>query len=312
MRHRSLILLLVAFLLTVPFASDLAAVAQGKPVRIAFPNGMNGLIVVTMEKAGIAKANGLDAEFSSFQNGPPMMEALASGSLEIGVTSVMPVVSYGVKVPKDIQVVAFLGHSSYALLVPETSSIQSAANLAGTKIGVSFGSDSHLDALIWLKEQQLNGKVTLVNVAPSELVTALANASVDAVIIRQPQIARLEKAGTARVLKSWPHYYVAVAKRKFIEENPEALAKFMTSLRQSILYIATHKEETAAWFGTHQRVDPALVVAAMAVDKNTAAKTLSDIDISVSEASKARLLQWAADALENKMIRTKLDPAALF
>ena len=38
---------------------------------------MNGQLVVTMEKAGIGQKNGLNAQFASFQYGPPMMEALA-------------------------------------------------------------------------------------------------------------------------------------------------------------------------------------------------------------------------------------------
>jgi ABC-type nitrate/sulfonate/bicarbonate transport system substrate-binding protein len=292
------------------FASP--ALAQKAPVRIAFPNGMNGQICVTMEKAGIAKANGLDAEFTSFQNGPPMMEALAAGSLDIGVTSFMPVVSYGAKAPGDIQVVAMLGHSTYALIVAKDSPIQSDRDLEGKKVGISFGSDSHLDALIWLKSQNLAGKATLINVAPAELTTALNNGAVDAIVIRQPQLARLQMTSGARLIKSWPHYYVAIAKRKFLAENPDVLAKFVTSLRQSILYIAQNKEEAAKWFGAHQRVDPALVMAASKDDENYAVRAIENVDVAVTDKAKMQILQWAADAFEHKMIKTKLDPAALF
>ena len=51
---------------------------------------MNGQIVVAMDKAGIAQKDGLDAEFTSFQYGPPMMEGLAAGSIDAVVTSLMP------------------------------------------------------------------------------------------------------------------------------------------------------------------------------------------------------------------------------
>ena len=71
--------------------------AADPEMRIAFPSGMNGQIVVTMEKAGIAEQSGIRARFESFQYGPPMMEALAAGSIDAVVTSLMPVTSYASK-----------------------------------------------------------------------------------------------------------------------------------------------------------------------------------------------------------------------
>src|SRR5260370_10914921 len=75
-------------------------------MRIAFPSGMNGQLVVAMDKAGIAQQSGLKAEFNSFQYGPPMMEALAAGSIHAGVTSLMPVTSYSAQDPRGVQNVA--------------------------------------------------------------------------------------------------------------------------------------------------------------------------------------------------------------
>jgi ABC-type glycerol-3-phosphate transport system substrate-binding protein len=44
-----------------------SAMAAEPVMRIAFPSGMNGQIVVTMAKAGIAQQSGLKAKFDSFQ-----------------------------------------------------------------------------------------------------------------------------------------------------------------------------------------------------------------------------------------------------
>ena len=57
----------------------------------------------------------------------------------------MPVTSYVSKIPGDVKVVAILGHSSHSLMVPKDSPVKADADLAGRKVGVSFGSDSHLD-----------------------------------------------------------------------------------------------------------------------------------------------------------------------
>src|SRR5258708_26114469 len=71
-------------------------------MRIAFPSGMNGQIVVAMDKAGILQQSGLKAEFDSFQYGPPMMEALAAGSIDAAGTSLVPGTLYATHVAPDV------------------------------------------------------------------------------------------------------------------------------------------------------------------------------------------------------------------
>src|SRR5258708_20762524 len=90
-------------------------------MRNAFPSGMNGQIVVAMDKAGILQQSGLKAEFDSFQYGPPMMEALAAGSIDAGGTSLMPVALYTTKVPADLKIVAIVCPSSPSPMVDSDS-----------------------------------------------------------------------------------------------------------------------------------------------------------------------------------------------
>jgi len=289
-----------------------SAGADSPTMNVAFPSGMNGQIVVTMDKAGIAKKNGLDASFTAFQYGPPMMEALAAGSIDAVVTSLMPVTSYASKVPGDVKIVAMLGHSSYSMIVAADSPIKSAADLAGHIVGVSFGSDSHLDTLVWLKGQILSDKVELVNVAPEDMATSLANKSVDAIVIRQPQVLRLQQQSSARILHTWPFRFVSIVKTKFIAEHPDAYAKYIESLRDTVWYIAQNHQQAATWFGAELRMDPAVVMAVSQEDTNYSATKTSDIDISVTPAARSLIAQWAADAYANKMIKNPVDMNKLF
>ncbi len=276
-------------------------------MRIAFPSGMNGQLVIAMEKAEIAKKNGLDATFASFQYGPPMMEALAAGSIDAVVTSLMPVTSYAAKVPGDVKIVAMLGHSSHSLMVGKDSPIKAPGDLIGRKVGVSFGSDSHLDTLVWLKDEKLNGKVDLINVSPAELAPALANKSVDAIVIRQPQVLKLQEQSGARILHTWPFRFASIVKTKFIAEHPDLFSKYLKSLRESLLYVAQNHKQAAAWFGAYLRVDPAVIMAVSKEDTNYSAAKLSDIDISVTPAARALVSKWTVDAYDNKMIKKQVD-----
>ena len=291
--------------LNAPFAQDL-------PIRIAFPSGMNGQVVVTMERAGIAAKHGLDARFASFQYGPPMMEGLAAGSLDAVVTSLMPVTTYVAKMPNDVRIVASLGHSSHSLLVEKNSRVRAAPDLAGLKVGVSFASDSHLDLLVWLKEVDLTNRVELVNVAPAELATALSNGSVGAIVVRQPQVLRLQQQTGAQIIHTWPFRFMSIVKTKLIASQPEALRRYLDSLRESLFYIAQNHEQTAKWFGEYLRVDPAIIQQVSQEDPQYGAGKLSDIDISMNTSARAVFAQWAADAYAYKMIRTKIDTSKLF
>jgi ABC-type nitrate/sulfonate/bicarbonate transport system substrate-binding protein len=308
--ERDLLRLLTAVVLVAVFFNS--AWAESTPIRIAFPSGMNGQIVVTMDKAGIAKKEGLDASFTEFQYGPPMMEALAAGSIDAVVTSLMPVTNYASKIPGDVKVVAMLGHSSYSLMVAKDSPDTAPVNLAGQKIGVSFGSDSHLDTLVWLKDQGLADRVGLVNIAPEELVTSLAQKSVDAIVIRQPQVLRLQEQLGARILHTWPFRFVSIVKTKFIAQDPDAYQKYLASLRDSLLYIAQNQQQAAAWFGADLRIDPNVVMTASKEDANYDAKSLSDIDISVTPSARDMIAKWTADAYANKMIKSKVEIDKLF
>lgn len=284
--------------------------AQETPIRIAFPAGMNGQVCVVMERAGIAKKHGLDAQFTAFQNGPPMMEALVAGSVDAVVTSLMPMTTYASKSPGDVKVAAMLGQSSYALMVAKDSPVKTEGDLAGRSLGLSFGSDSHLDALIWLKNAGLSERVALVNIAPSELATALANGSVDAIVIRQPQVRRLQEQSGARIIRNWPFRFVSIVKANFITAHPKAYEHYLAALRQTLDFIADNPVQAAAWFGEHLRVDPALI-ATVAEDDAAMART-SKVNVAIDDTSRALIEQWMSEAHTHKMIRTKVDAAKLF
>ncbi len=289
-----------------------AGAADQTPMRIAFPSGMNGQIVIAMEKANIATGLGLKAEVTSFQYGPPMMEALASGAIDAVVTSLMPVTSYASKVPDDVKIVAMVGRSSYSLMVAKEAAMSTPGALVGKTIGISFGSDSHLDMQMWLKEQNLDGKVSLVNVDPADLASSLTSKAVDAIVIRQPQVLRLQEETGARILHTWPFRFVSIVSTKFIDQHPNQFAEYMAALRESLAFVAQNHDQSAKWFGAYLRVDPAIIEKVSPEDPFYDPKRADKIDISVSASDRALISAWMADAYALGMIKKKVDTASLF
>jgi len=279
-------------------------------IRIAYPSGMNGQIPVVMERAGIAKKHGLDAQFVFFQYGPPMMEALASGHIDAVVTSLMPVTTFLSRQPNAAVVVASLGRSSYSLMVPKNSTAKSVADLKDKRIAVSFNSDSHLDLLRLLKERNLDARkeIRLLNVQPNELVLALQEGFADAVVIRQPQVLKMEQQLGARVVHTWPFEFVSIMRAEYLTRNPDALKRYREALRESVHYTATNKEQASVWFGERLRIEPEVVRKVSEDDPNwRRVKTLRDVSIDLSPSVRQRMIDWFESSYEHGMIKGKVD-----
>jgi ABC-type nitrate/sulfonate/bicarbonate transport system substrate-binding protein len=263
-----------------------------------------------MERAGIAASQGLDAEFIFFQYGPPMMEALASGHVDAVVTSLMPVTTFLSRQPNAAIVVASLGASSYSLMVAKDSPIKVVEELKGKRIAVSFNSDSHLDLLRLLKQRGLDPKkdVDLLNVQPNELMLTLNDGFAEAIVLRQPQVLKMQEQFGARVVHTWPFEFVSIMRTAYLEQNAGALARYRAALRESIYYVATHKDEAAAWFGEKLRVDPDVVRRVSTDDPNYRdVKTLADVSIDLSPIVRRRLKDWFDASYEHGMVKARVD-----
>ncbi|MGO4683896.1 ABC transporter substrate-binding protein [Hyphomicrobium sp. 2TAF46] len=295
------------------FASQGPSWAEDAKIRIGYPSGMNGQVPVVLDKAGIAAKHQLAAEFTGFQYGPPMLEGLASGNLDAIVTSFLPPLSISSKSPGSVKFVATLGQSSHSLLVPKDSQVKSLADLKGRKIGVSFNSESHLDLVVSLKSSGLDPKanVELVNLQPNELPAALEKGLVDAALIRQPQVLRLEESLGAKPIQTWPFRFTSIVRTAYLTSNPEAVKHYVDALKEAVLFIATNPDQASAWFAESQRIDPAVVKKLAGENPLYAAKTLDDIKIEVDDNFKKLLGERLAAATENGFVKSKLEPADL-
>lgn len=295
--------------------SPIASSAQDAiKIRIAYPSGMNGIYPTMMERAGIAKKHGLDAEFTFFQNGPPMMEALTSGNVDVVITSMMPITSYLSKQPGKAIVVAQLGYSSHSLMVPKDSSVKTAKDLKDQRIAVSFGTDSHLDILVYLKSNGLDpGKdVKLLNTPPNELLLALNQGFADAIIIRQPQVLRMQEQFGAKIVHTWPFRFLSIMSTDFLARHPGAYKNYISALRESVLFVAQNRDQASVWFGERLRLDPKIVAQVANEDPRfTKVAGLKDVSVEITPAFQRMLDEWFKRSLELGMIKKPVELAPL-
>jgi ABC-type nitrate/sulfonate/bicarbonate transport system substrate-binding protein len=290
-----------------------AAHAQSTRIRIGYPSGMNGQLPVVMQKARIVEKYQLDAEFTAFQYGPQMMEGLASGQLDVVVTSFLPPLSLSAKLPGSIKFIAQLGKSSHSLLVPSDSKAVGVADLKGKKIGISFNSESHLDLLLLLNENGLDGKsdVKLVNLQPGELPAAFEKKLVDAAVIRQPQTLRLEQTLDARNIYKWPFSFTSIVRTSYQVENPDAVKRYVDALKDTVLHIVENRDQSALWFAEALRIDPSLIKNLNTENPLYAATRRDTIRIEIDEPFRDLLTQRLDAATGYGFVKGKVDPATV-
>ena len=313
-RVQNILIILFAGIISIFSSSPVVAAdtSRAEPpvkLRIAYPSGMNGQIPVVMEKMAIAKKHGIDAEYVFFQYGPPMMEALASGHVDAIITSLMPVSTFLSRQPDAAVVVAGLGRSSYSLMVPKGSPVSDIKALRGKRIAVSFNSDSHLDLMRTLKATGIDSKndVKLLNVQPNELVLTLNEGFAEAIVIRQPQVLKVQEQFGAKIIHTWPFNFVSIMRAEYLAQNPVALARYRASLREAIHYIANNKEQASVWFGEKLRVDPEIVRRVSADDPNyRPMKTPDEVVVDITPETEKMLSDWFESSYEHGMIKTKI------
>jgi sulfonate transport system substrate-binding protein len=159
-------------------------------------------------------------KFARFTYGPPLVQAAASGDIDLGVVGDVPPVT-GAATEYGFSIVGVAHYINTKIpeediIVPKGSPVKTIAQLKGKKIAVPEGSSAHGLVLLALKSAGLTpGDVQLDFLSPAAGATAFASGKVDAWAIWNPQVSLAIKQGARIVAKGLPpidqttNYYVA-------------------------------------------------------------------------------------------------------
>ncbi|NED86477.1 ABC transporter substrate-binding protein [Streptomyces sp. SID11233] len=141
-------------------------------------------------------------KWSTFTSGPPLLEAVNAGAVDIGgVGNTPPVFAAGAG-SKIVVVGATHGSSAgEAIVVPKDSPLRSPARLKGRSIAVAQGSSAHFQLISSLKKAGLSlSDVKLKYLQPADALAAFTRGKVDAWAIWDPYTSQVLRGGKARVL----------------------------------------------------------------------------------------------------------------
>lgn len=226
---------------TPPQAQQSPPASKVAEVRIGYQKGAPGLYVLkargNLDKR--LKKENIKLSWVEFQSGPPMMEAMAANSVDLGNVGNLPPI-FAQSSGNPVVYVAATGPSaaSQALVVHADSPIKTLQDLRGKKVSISKGTSTNY---IILKALQKAG-LTLKDIQPVYLNTpdgrtAFAGRNVDAIATFDPFYAQSEQKKEIRVLTTAAEltqlrsYYIAT--RKFGEQYPDTVKVILEELRSS-------------------------------------------------------------------------------
>ena len=191
---------------------------------------------------------GVSVEWKEFQSGPPMLEALNVGSIDIGRTGdAPPVFAQAANAP-----LLYIGGSapkdrSSAILVPANSAIQTLGDLRGKKIAFTKGSSANYLLAKALKSAGIKWTdIEPANLTPADARAAFQQGNVDAWVIWDPFYAAAQAQKDVRVVKDSKglaanrDFYLA--NRSFAQAN----VKIIEAIREETQAVATWADANPA------------------------------------------------------------------
>jgi sulfonate transport system substrate-binding protein len=231
-----------------------------------------------LKAAGLLSSLPFKVNWSDFTSGPPMLEAMGSGSVDIGGVGDAPPV-FAASGGEDVEIVGARTTSSGdqdALVVPKGSPITSIQQLKGKKIAYASGSSGNYDLLTVLGKAGLTTKdVSLVNLQPAEALAAFTSGSVDAWDIWPPYVQQVVAQDGAKVLAVGSQYgspySFEVASKAAVADPAKAAAikVYLATLDKAYVWTATHPAAWAVAWGQAAGLPTSIMDVAAKVDATT-------------------------------------------
>ncbi|MBW4699299.1 MAG: aliphatic sulfonate ABC transporter substrate-binding protein [Aphanocapsa lilacina HA4352-LM1] len=172
----------------------------------------------------------VSVQWYKFSAGPPLLEALNVGALDLGPTGETPPIFAQAAGAPLVYVANYPAQNReiLAIVVPKESLIRRVADLKGKKVTFVEASAAQFLLVKALEEAGLQYRdVKAIDLPPADAGSALARGSVDAWVAWDPYLLVAQKSGKFRVLRDatgipTPGAYY-LASRAFADQNPEVL-----------------------------------------------------------------------------------------
>ncbi|MET8803729.1 ABC transporter substrate-binding protein [Streptomyces sp. NPDC004546] len=206
-----------------------------------------------LRAAGELKNLDYKIKWSTFSSGPPLLEAVNAGAVDIGgVGNTPPVFAAGAG--SKISVVAAWHGTSRGdtILVPGNSELSRPDQLKGRSVAVAQGSSAHYQLVASLKAAGLSlSDVHVKYLQPADALAAFTSGKVDAWAVWDPYTSQILQARQGRVLTTGEgitnglSFQVAAPAALKDPEKARAVKDYLARLRRATVWVHDHQQEWA-------------------------------------------------------------------
>ena len=252
----------------------LAAAAQGRAAAATSlaigtsrdPN--NGALVILATKLNYFQENGLDVSIKYFPTAGDLVSAMAAGALNLGAGGTVPTTTLRAG-GFPVVVLAQQADISNVQELVVAKDITAPKDLQGKKIGAAFGTVSEMLADAVLGHYNIpKNSVTLVNLGPADMVTAMLRGDVAGVCLWEPWCTQAVKGGGHRLLSGSESYIpgqtgsidllgdhgVLVAPRPWVDQNPQIVSGALKALLKASQFVDANPDKAAEVVGKELEV----------------------------------------------------------
>lgn len=256
--------------LSAPIASIAKAQNSGpvKPLtqlRIGYQKSAVNLVLIKQQGVLERRFPDTQIQWLDFPAGPQLLEALAAGSLEFGLTGDSPPV-FAQAAGKDLVYVGAepAKPESSAILVAKDSAIKTLADLKGKKVALQKGSSAHYLLVQALEKGGLHWTdIQPIYLVPADARAAFERKSVDAWVIWDPFYAATELAIAPRVLTTGvgltANNSFYLASRALATDHTDVLAVLFEELTRADQFVQQHRPEAIKLISAFSGLDAGVV-----------------------------------------------------
>lgn len=228
-----------------------AASTPGKLLRIGHQKG--SAIVIAAKQNGalerLFQPLGVQGEWAEFEYGPPLLEAMRVGSIDIGAVGDTPPI-FAQVARANLLYVAAAPSGASAILVPAGSTLQTPHDLQGKLVAFARGSSAHNLTVAALEKGGLAySDIKPLYLAPADAAAAFERGSIDAWTVWDPYYAIYETRPGVRVLAKSSDIAAQnsffMARQAYVEANPDIIKTAIAEFGRVGAWVAANRPEVA-------------------------------------------------------------------
>ncbi len=192
---------------------------------------------------------GFKLKWQPFGLGPMVSEAFAADHLDRGVMGDFPAfIGRSAGINYRVVSIASTAPKALALVVKKDSSIVNITDVKGKKVATTKGAyGQKLLTMLMEKNGMTMNDIQFIHMTMDDLSTALIRGDIDAGVMWDPLVTRMEEAGEIRVVADgtgvYEAYAVLMAGGEMLSKNPEAVDAVLRAYQRGNEYIKQNPDE---------------------------------------------------------------------